>query len=123
MKKPISPAAHGIMDYVLGTVQAAAPLVLGMNQTATITHQAASVAMTAVNMLTNTPVGLKPVLSMKDHQKADIGLLGGMALMTLIPAIHNDKKALGFHLGFLAMALTQFLLTDFDGQQSSARTR
>jgi hypothetical protein len=39
-----------------------------------------------------------------------------MGLLTLTSFIRKDKKALGFHLGFLTLALANYLLTDYDGR-------
>jgi hypothetical protein len=64
-------------------------------------------------VLTYTPVAIKPLLSFKGHQKADAGFLSGLALLTCFRFNQKDKRALMFHLGFLAVAVTHYVLTDY----------
>ncbi|RYZ21471.1 MAG: hypothetical protein EOO16_12870 [Chitinophagaceae bacterium] len=117
MKKPINAKTHGIMDYVLTGVQAATPAVLKMNSTAVKTYAGLSLGYAVINALTDTPVGLKKQLSFKAHEKADLGLLAGLGLMTFLPFIRKEKKVLAFHLGFLAIGVVQFLLTDYSSRR------
>jgi hypothetical protein len=58
-------------------------------------------------------VALKPVLTFQDHQKLDAAFLVGLSLLTFSNFIRKDKAALGFHLGFLGLAVAHFLLTDY----------
>lgn len=113
MKKPIDPKTHGIIDYVYGGLQLLGPALLNLNKDARVTHQVLSTAYTGVNMLTDTPVGLKKVISMKGHKLADAGFLAGMSALTATDMIKNDKKALTFHLILLGMAAMNFILTDY----------
>jgi hypothetical protein len=116
MKKPIDSKTHGIIDYVFGGIQLIGPSLIGMNKEARITYQMLSTAFTGVNVLTDTPVGLKKVISMKGHQTADITFLAGMAALTASSMIKDDKKALTFHLGFLGLALVNYVLTDYSNK-------
>lgn len=118
MKKPVSPAAHGIMDYVISGVEMAAPSLLGLNTKAARTYQALGAGYTLVNALTRTPVGVKKVIPLKTHQKGDVGLLAGLALLSFVPFIRNDRKALIFHLCFLGIATLQYALTDYDDRRA-----
>jgi hypothetical protein len=111
--KPVTPAMHGIIDYVFSGIQLAAPPLLGLNKTAAGTYMALGAGFLAVNALTDTPVAIKPVLSFETHQKADTGFLAGLALLTAPRFIRNDKRALVFHFSFLAVAVTHYILTDY----------
>ncbi|HEY0042593.1 MAG TPA: hypothetical protein VGB71_18090 [Flavisolibacter sp.] len=116
MQKVLTPTAHGVIDYVFSGLQLAGPPLLGLNSTASRTYQALGAGFTLVNALTDTPAGIKHLIPFKGHQKADLGFLAGMGLLTLTSFIRKDKKALGFHLGFLTLALANYLLTDYDGR-------
>ncbi|WP_460985474.1 hypothetical protein [Spirosoma fluminis] len=112
--KPVKPELHGIIDYVFAGVQLLVPSVMGLNAKATRTYQALGAGFLAVNALTDTPAGIKPALTFKEHQKLDATFLVGQTLMALVPFIRNDKKALAFHLGFLSGAIAHYVLTDYD---------
>jgi hypothetical protein len=113
MKKPVSPTTHGIVDYILSGVELAAPPLLGLNPRAARTYQAIGAGYTLVNALTKTPVGIKKLIPLKTHQKGDIGLLVGLTLLSAVPFIRKDKKALVFHAAFLGVAVLQYILTDY----------
>ncbi|GAB3335292.1 hypothetical protein GCM10027299_44160 [Larkinella ripae] len=117
--KPITPTLHGILDYGFAGVQLAAPSALGLNGQIVKTYQALGAGFLAVNALTDTPVALKRVIPLPDHQKMDAVILTGLSLLTLASFIRKDKRALGFHLGFLGAAITNYLLTDY---QAGSRT-
>ena len=114
MAKPLSPKVHSVLDYVFSGIQIAAPSLLKMNTTAARTYQALGAGYTLVNALTDTPAGVKHLIPFKSHQKADLGVLAGLSLLTAASFIRKDKKALPFHLGFLAIAITHYLLTDYN---------
>lgn len=111
--KPITPKVHGIVDYVFAGIQLAAPAAIGLNPKMIRTYQMLGTGFVAVNALTDTPVALKPVISLQDHQKVDATLLVGLSLLTFSSFIRKDKAALSFHLGFLGAAVANFLLTDY----------
>lgn len=116
MKKPVSPTAHGIMDYVISGVEMAAAPLLGLNTKATRTYQALGAGYTLINALTKTPVGVKKMIPLKTHQKGDLGLIAGVALLTFVPFIRKDKKALFFNLGLVALVALQYALTDYNDE-------
>jgi len=103
-----------VLDYVFSGVQLAAPGLLKLNTNAARTYQVLGAGYTLVNALTDTRAGIKHLIPFKTHQRVDLGLLAGMSLLSLVSYIRKDKKALGFHLGFLALAVTNYLLTDYN---------
>ncbi|RYZ28415.1 MAG: hypothetical protein EOO10_09640 [Chitinophagaceae bacterium] len=100
--------------YRNGICTIAAPSLLKLNSNAARTYQVLGAGYTLVNALTDTKAGIKHLIPFKTHQRVDLGLLAGMSLLSLVSYIRKDKKALGFHLGFLALAVTNYLLTDYD---------
>lgn len=118
MNKPITPKAHGIIDYVISSVLLAAPSLLGANSKAAKTYGFVSAGMTALNALTDTPAGVKNGISFKAHKKADLGLLTGLSLLSFASFIRKDKRALGFHVGLLAVTAAYYMLTDYKASPS-----
>lgn len=111
--KPVTPRLHGFIDYTFAGIQLLAPALLRLNKPITQTYQALGAGFLAVNAVTDTPVGVKPLLSFRGHQRADAGFLASLSLLTLAPFIRRDRAALTFHLGFLATAITHYVLTDY----------
>lgn len=114
MTKPITPTLHGLIDFAFSGALLAGPAVLHLNDAATKTYNAAGASILVGNAFTDTPVGLYPELTFKDHQKVDLAFLAGLSLFTLAKFIRKDKKVLPFHLGFLAAALVNYALTDYN---------
>lgn len=114
--KPITPTLHGLIDFVFSGVLLAGPAVLRLNDGATKTYNAVGASILVGNAFTDTPVGLYPELSFKDHQKVDLAFLAGLSLFTLAKFIRKDKNVLPFHLGFLAAALANYVLTDYNAK-------
>ena len=114
MNKPITPKMHGMIDYAMGSALAVLPKVIGLNPAAVNTYMGVAGNILAVNAMTDTPAGVSRVMSVDAHRKADMATLGGLAMLTFAKPFRHDKKALGFHLGFLTLALAEFLLTDFN---------
>lgn len=113
MEKPINAKAHGIIDYAFSGIQLLGPILLGLNKPAKNTYLGLGAGFLGVNSLTDTPVGLKRVLSLKDHQKVDAGFLAALSLLTLTKMLRKDKKTLIFHTVFLATAIAHFALTNY----------
>lgn len=114
MKKPIKAGMHGTIDYIFSGLQMILPAAIGVNKKAVKTFAAVASGFTAMNALTDTPAGIKKVIPFKTQGKIDMANLGGLALLTFAPAVRNDKRALAFHLIFLAAATANYLFTDYD---------
>ncbi|HEU4471796.1 MAG TPA: hypothetical protein VFR58_11965 [Flavisolibacter sp.] len=114
--KPVSPAMHGIIDYIFSGVLMTAPGTLGLNSTAIRTYRILGSVFLGTNALSDTPAGLRPALSFKTHKKADAGFLAGLSVLSFAGFIRRGKKARGFHLAFLALAIAHYLLTDYDNE-------
>ncbi len=118
MNKPISPKVHGIIDYVMGGALAVLPKAIGLNSDAVKAYGGLAANFLVVDALTDTPVGLKKVMSCGTHKKADLATLGTLALMSLAKPFRQDRRALAFHIGLLALTSAQYMLTDYDKNQN-----
>jgi hypothetical protein len=114
MTKPIKAKWHGIIDYAFAAIQLFLPAMRKLNKKVVRTYQKQSAGFLAVNAITDTPVGIKPIISLKTHQKIDAVALSNLALLTASKMIRKDRKALAFHLIYFAVATTNFLLTDYN---------
>ena len=112
--KPISPFVHGLIDYGFTAVQLAVPPLLGVNKKAGNIYRILGANLGTVNALTAHGAGVKPLISFKTHQKIDYANVATLALLTFHKSIRKDKKALIFHVSFLALAVAHVLLTDWE---------
>ena len=112
-QKPVKPLTHGIIDYVFSGVLLAVPSILGMSRGAATTYRVLAAPFLTVDALTDTPAGIRGLLPFRKHKMLDLGFLAGLSLLTFSKFIRKDKRVLRFHLGFLALAAGNYLLTDY----------
>jgi hypothetical protein len=75
LPKVVSPKTHAIVDYlVIGSLFVAGALYWRRNRRAAIGALVCGGAGLAVNLATDYPGGIYPLLDFKDHGKIDIGL-------------------------------------------------
>jgi hypothetical protein len=99
MKKPISTKTHGILDYTVGPFVAMSPWLLGYGKKSELAKWlpvALGAGSVVYSLFTRYEMGVKPVLSMKNHLRMDTasGLmtagapwLFGFAKKTFIPML------------------------------------
>jgi len=107
---------HGIIDYGFAAVQMAGPTLLGLNDKTRKLHLLLGLKVLGVNALTDSPAGIKPVVSMKTHRKADLALLGSMTALTAMKPIYKNKRSLIFHLTLVGLGAANFLLTNYNNR-------
>lgn len=110
--KILSPKMHCTIDYAFSAIQIFVPKLLGLPKSVQRTSQVLGSSVLALNSLTESPVAVKPVIPFKTHYNIDIPTVAGLALLTFTTDIRTNKKALIFHLSFLALATLNVLLTD-----------
>jgi len=115
--KPIKAKQHGIIDYAFGTLLITGPLILGLNKQAKRNYREIAISFMGMNAVTDTPVGLAPLITLQDHKKYDTSFLSAMSMMTFSKPIRKDKKALRFHLGFLSLAILNYMMTDYNASR------
>lgn len=113
MKKPFGAKAHCLIDYGFAAMQAFLPLVLGLSKKTTRRSQLMGAGVLAYSTLTRSPVALFPAIPFKAHKWIDISTLMLLLLTTTAKDVRNDKRALTFHLGLLAMGITAVSLTNW----------
>lgn len=106
-----SPTQHGINDYILSATMFTAPSLLGLNEDAKKLYAVLGTNLLGYNILTDHPVGLKPVISYDTHEKIDIGNVATLAVLTFHKAIRKDKRALPFHIACVSIAALNVLFT------------
>lgn len=112
-QKPIKPLHHGIIDYGFAAIQLAGPPFLGLNKKTTKIHKLFGLKLLGLTALTNTPAGIKPVVSFKTHRKVDLAVLGSLTALTAMKPIYKNKRSLIFHLALVGLGAASFLLTDY----------
>jgi hypothetical protein len=123
MRKPITPYAHGLIDYTTVATVAAAPRLLRLEGRAAATCYALAGGYTALSMMTNYPLGAKRVIPFKAHGMAE-GVIG--ALLPAAPFLLGfaaQRRARDLCFGLAAFTGVVAALTDWDKQSERAARR
>ena len=123
MKKPISPRAHGVLDYATAAATAAAPSLFNFPQPAARLCYALAGSYTGLSLLTDYPLSLRRVVPFKAHGVTE-GVLG--AALPALPRVlgfERHRAARNFLLGLTALTAIVSALTDWQGTEVGAGAR
>ena len=119
--KPISPKAHGIIDYGFAAALLVMPQVLKLSKRAKKLYAANAVNTLVYSAFTDYPLALKRIIPLNLHRTLDKKNVSALALATLYPLLGKNKRAFYFHIGIIAAALLATSLTDWDAANERAQ--
>jgi hypothetical protein len=116
VKKPITPAMHGAIDYGMSAVMLAAPWVLKLSRTACLTFGGFAAAQAGVNALSNQPLAAKQLIPWHVHRTIDAAAVPAQIVVPLVTGVAREPKARALWIGALVALVTVFALTDWDAR-------
>jgi hypothetical protein len=111
--QPIKATGHGLVDYGLTAVNTLGPQLLGLNARAKLVFGALGATQGAVNALTDTPVGVRPLLSLRTHGVLDLTALPAFVALPLLAGAVTDARSRALWLGGAAALATVYVFTDW----------
>lgn len=111
--KPIGPTAHGLIDYGFVALQALAPTLFNLRGPARTLCYAFAGQQLLLNALTDHPVGLKPLVPLRVHGQLETPLLPALLALPWATGALRQRNARRYFVSFFALALTNYLLTDY----------
>src|SRR5436309_1588782 len=114
MKKPITPLAHGVIDYTTSTMLTAAPKLMRLNRRAATACYALAGGYTALSMLTNYPLAAKRVVPFKAHGIAEAAIGALLPALPFALDFASQRRARNLFFGLTALTAVVSLLTDWD---------
>jgi hypothetical protein len=121
--KPISPAAHGAIDYAFAAAHLLAPSLLGLKGPARSLCYIFGLKVLALNALSDHPLALNRAIPMPTHKKLETSLLPGLVILPAVTGAWRQPAAGAFFLGSLLVGLTNYLLTDYQANERAAQRR
>ncbi|WP_426493279.1 SPW repeat domain-containing protein [Hymenobacter sp. 102] len=121
--KVLSPAAHGILDYLTVAFFAAAPSLFNLQGTYATVCYVLAVGYLLITLLTNFPLGLMRVIPFPVHGKLE--LVSGLALLVspfLFGFADDNVTARNLFMGAGVVFLIVYFLTDWRAQTHTATT-
>lgn len=114
--KPLSPLAHGIIDYVFSAALLFIPRMTGLKKKAVYLYTIEGISTIFYSAVTDYPLGVKPVISYKTHRAADCANIALLAASTLYKPVSKDKWAMLFSITMASAALITILLTNWNAE-------
>lgn len=108
MQQPLTPAAHGIADYVSAATFAAVPSVFDMPPAAATLARSLGASYAGLSAATKYPLGVAKVVPFPVHLTMDALMAPALAAAPWLFGFADDKPARNF---FLAMAAATAVVT------------
>jgi hypothetical protein len=129
MKQPITPKAHGVIDYTTSSAVAMAPHIIDMPKRAAAACYGLAAGYTALSLMTKYPAGAKKVIPYKAHGIADVAIGAAIPFIPRMLGIESKKwsrkrtkkaehNAQLFFCGLAAMSGIVALMTDWNSPRA-----
>ena len=117
MQQPITPRAHGVLDYLSSAAFAAAPRLFGFGGRPATLSRALGAGYTGLSLGTAYPLGAVRKLPFPAHLAFDSALAPVLAAAPWVLGFADDRKARNF---FLAMAGVSAVVTALSQRSRAA---
>ena len=117
-EKPISPAAHGLIDYALVASLLILPTVLGLSKAVKQLYTAQALTLLGYVAISEHPLAVKPMIPFRVHGMIDPFNVATFALQSLLSRFREDNKALAFNVLFTLLSGITVFLTDYDSTET-----
>ena len=116
-RKPITPLAHGAIDYTTSAAVAAAPFALDFPAPARRLFGALAGTYTAVSAFTNYPLGVKRAIPFKVHGASELAIAAALPAMPWVLGFARHEAARNLCFGLTALTLVVAALTDWSAER------
>jgi hypothetical protein len=114
MHKPISPFAHGVIDYATSAAVAIAPRALNFPAPARKLCDSLAVSYTGLSAVTDYPLSVKRVAPFKVHGAVELAIGAALPAMPFLLGFARHRAARNFFFGLTALTVGVALLTDWN---------
>ena len=121
MNKPITPRAHGMLDYATAGATALVSRLLGFSPTAARTARIWAAGYSALSALTDYPLALKRAVPFKAHGAMDAAMAPIIPALPWLLGFARDRRARNFFLGLAAITVVVTALTDWSPENEPSR--
>ena len=117
MRKPISPFAHGVIDYATSAAVAVAPRALNFPAPARRLAESLAASYTGLSAMTDYPLSVKRVAPFKVHGAVELAIGAALPAMPFVLGFAKHRAARNFFFGLTALTVAVALLTDWSKRE------
>ena len=123
MQKPITPFAHGVLDYLtVGTVAMAPSLMDFPDEAANACYALAGIY-AGTSLMTDYPLAVKRAIPFKAHGMTEIAIGAILPALPFMLGFATNARARNFFLALTAMTAMTAAMTDWDKKSEKAARR
>jgi len=124
MRKPITPFAHGVLDYATAAAVAAAPKLMDFDDEASYACYMLAAGYAGLSMMTDYPLAVRRMVPFKAHGVAEAVIGAMLPALPFVLGFAGDKRARNFFFGLTAMTAMTAAMTDWNKKsEKKARRR
>lgn len=123
MKKPITPFAHGVMDYVTVASVAAAPSLMDLPDEAANACYVLAAGYAGLAMFTDYPLAVKRALPFRMHGIADVAIGAVLPMLPFMLGFASSSRARNLFFGLTAITAMTAAMTDWDKKSERVARR
>ena len=113
MKRPITPAAHGAIDYALLAAQLTVPRLLRLSDRARLVFGTFGVVQGVLNAVTDQPLAVRRIVPFALHGQIEKASAPVYALVPLLAGAASQRRDRAYWLAMGAVLVANFNLTDY----------
>ena len=117
MRKPITPLAHGAIDYTTSAAVGALPYALDFPPPARRLFATLAGTYTAVSALTNYPLSVRRAIPFKLHGASELAIAAALPAMPWVLGFARHRPARLMCFGLTALTLVVAALTDWSAER------
>jgi hypothetical protein len=123
MQKPITPYAHGLLDYATSATLVAAPRLMQFPPSAERACYALAGGYTGLSLFTDYPLSVKRAIPFKAHGLSELLVGAVLPMLPWMLGFARHRRAMFFFIGLTAVTAATALLTDWDRKSERAAAR
>jgi hypothetical protein len=117
MQKPITPLAHGVIDYTTTAAVAVAPQALRFPTPARRLFGTLALTYTGVSAFTDYPLSVRRVIPFKLHGASELAIAAALPAMPWLLGFAHHRPARYLCFGLTALTLVVAALTDWSAER------
>ena len=123
MRKPITPFAHGVIDYATTAAVAAAPRLMNFPAPAARLAYALATTYTTLSALTDYPLAVKKIVPFKAHGAAELAIGAALPMVPWMLGFSKHRPARNMFIGLAGFSMVVAMLTDWEKRSERVARR
>jgi hypothetical protein len=123
VKKPITPFAHGVIDYATSAALMSAPRLMKFPDNAARAAYALAMGYTALSAMTDYPLSAKKVVPFKAHGAAELAIGAALPMVPWMLGFSEHRAARNLFIGLAGFSMVVAMLTDWEKKSERVARR